>query len=57
MTLGTLREASLSLRAFMVRVKSRAGSVWSHRKTHHRCIQKCTKELCGASLVVQWLRK
>ena len=57
MTLGTLREASLSLRAFMVRVKSRAGSVWSHRKTHHRCIQKCTKELCGASLVGPMVKK
>ena len=56
MTLGTLRQASLSLRAFMVRVKSRAGSVWSHRRTHHRHIQKCTTQPCGASLVVQWLR-
>ena len=56
MTLDTLRQASLSLRAFMVRVKSRAGSVWSHRRTHHRHIQKCTTEPCGASLVVQWLR-
>ena len=57
MTLGTLRETSLSLRAFMIRVKSRAGAGWSHRRTQHRHIQKCTKELCGASLVVQWLRK
>ena len=57
MTLGTLRKASLSLRAFTVRVKSRAGSVWCRRRKHHRHTQKCTEELCRASLVVQWLRK